>query len=278
MAIWTTVTLPSEDGRPEGILSIGTDVTERIAAERELQLKHQELSHLTRVATVGELAASLAHELNQPLTAMSNNAAAGLQMLKREAVDVHEFRELLADISADGLRAGSVIHGLRDMVRKQGNVSDDVELNRIVVGTITLTRPAASAFGCTVVTELDPSNPVVKANAIQIEQVLMNLMVNAFDAMKTAATRDPRVQIETRQQDDDIVVVEVRDNGPGLPSKAPSSVFERFYSTKPHGMGMGLSIARSIIEAHHGRLHGENLRDGGARLWFSLPLIRKPAP
>ena len=136
--IWTNITLRDPDGSPTGTLGIATDVTERVKAERELQAKRKELDHLTRIATMGELAASLAHELNQPLTAISNNAAAGLQMLRQEPLDLTEFRELLEDVCSDGKRAGLVIHSLKDLSRKQVNGRDNVKLNHLVTNTLKL--------------------------------------------------------------------------------------------------------------------------------------------
>ena len=270
--IWTTITLRDPDGNPTGTLGIATDVTERVKAERELQAKRKELDHLTRIATMGELAASLAHELNQPLTAISNNAAAGLQMLRQEPLDLTEFRELLEDVCSDGKRAGLVIHSLKDLSRKQVNGRDNVKLNHLVINTLKLTRPAAELLHCDILSELDSRDPLVHAQAVQIEQVLLNLIVNAFDALKSSSTPDPRVCLETRCENDDSVWIEVRDNGPGLPADEPNSIFNQFYSTKQDGMGMGLSIARSIVELHGGRISARNHPDGGACFRFTLPL------
>ncbi|MES2570950.1 MAG: ATP-binding protein, partial [Verrucomicrobiota bacterium] len=245
---------------------------ERLArAEAEARHHLNELGHLSRVALVGEMATSLAHELNQPLTTIVTNANAAQRFLARGDMDPEELREMLADISADGLRAGEVIRGIKKMVRKDDAVRHALALNELIGHVLRLVRADALAHGCTLTTELDPALPPVLGDAVQLQQVLLNLILNAFDAMRKTASHLCRVEIHSRMVNASLVEVSVRDFGPGLPADAPNRVFERFFSTKRDGMGMGLAIARSIIEAHAGTLTAENADGGGAQFSFQIP-------
>ncbi len=240
-------------------------------AEADARERRNELNHLSRVALVGEMATSLAHELNQPLTAIITNAAAAQRSLGRGEVDLVELRETLTDIADDGRRAGEVIKGIKGMVRKVDGERHALDLNEVIASVLRLVRADALAHGCTLVTEPEPSLPAVAGDNIQLQQVLLNLVINSFDAMRQEVCDPCRVEITSRRSGE-MVEVSVRDFGPGLPPDAPDRVFERFYSTKGEGMGMGLAIAKSLIEAHNGTLHAENVEGGGARFWFRLPI------
>jgi PAS domain S-box-containing protein len=260
------------------LLGVSMDVTARKHAEVEAALQRAELGHLFRVALVGEMATSLAHELNQPLTAIVTNASAAQRFIARGDMDPGELRELLADIAADGHRAGEVIRGIKSMVRKVESERATHDMNEVIADVLRLVRADALAHDCTLVTELDPSLPLVLGDAVQLQQVLLNLIVNAFDAMRRAPCDPCRVEIASRYIDTKSVEVSVRDHGPGLPADGPERVFERFFSTKEEGMGMGLAIARSIIEAHAGTMGAENAEGGGARFWFRVPVqVTTPA-
>ncbi|HEY5894892.1 MAG TPA: PAS domain S-box protein [Chthoniobacterales bacterium] len=261
----------SSDGVFLGYIGSCVDITERKQAELEVARQRSELSHLARVALVGEMATSLAHELNQPLTAIVANASAAHRFLARGNMSPDEFRELLVDIVADGCRAGEVIRGIKGMVRKVESERRALNVNEVVADVLRLVRADALAHGCTLTTKLEPTLSPVLGDAVQLQQVLLNLIINAFDAMRKTPNAPCRVEIQSRMIDTHAIEVAVRDFGPGLPADSPSRVFERFYSTKGDGMGMGLAIARSIIEAHAGTLDAENAEGGGARFWFRVP-------
>jgi len=268
--------LRSANGKDAKLLGVSMDVTTRKQAELEAAEQREELGHLSRVALVGEMATSLAHELNQPLTAIVTNAGAAQRFIARGAMEAGELREMLADIIADGRRAGEVIRSIKGMVRRVESERRPLDVNEIVSNVLRLVRADALAHGCALATELDSALPPVLGDAVQLQQVLLNLIINAFDAMRKAPCDPCRVEIASRSLDAKTVEVSVRDFGPGLPVDAPLRVFERFYSTKGDGMGMGLAIARSIVEAHGGTLGAENAQDGGARFWFRIPAQASP--
>ncbi len=270
------------NGNGAKLLGVSMDVTARKQAELEAAQQRAELSHLTRVTLVGEMAASLAHELNQPLTAIVANASAAQRFLARGNINAEDLRELLVDISDDGRRAGEVIRGIKSMVRRAESERDSLDLNEVIGNVLRLVRADALAHGCPLGTELAPALPPVLGEAVQLQQVLLNLVINAFDAMRETPAEARRVEIQSRAVDSREIEVSVRDFGAGLPADAPGRVFDRFFSTKRDGMGMGLAIARAIIEAHGGTLGAENASGGGARFWFKLPaqgadLGEKPA-
>ena len=259
------------DGAFIGYIGSCIDITERKQAELEAAQQRAELGHLSRVSLMGEMAMSLAHELNQPLTAIVTNASAAQRFIARGDMDPDELRELLADIAADGRRAGEIIRSIKGMVRKVESERRALDVNEVIADVLRLVRADALAHGCTLATELEPALPPVLGDAVQLQQVLLNLIINAFDAIRKTPSDPCRVEIASRCVDAKIVELSVRDFGPGLPADAPTRVFERFYSTKHDGLGMGLAIARSIIEAHAGTLGAENADGGGARFWFRVP-------
>ena len=252
-------------------------VSERLTrAEAEARHHLNEAGHLSRVALVAEMATSLAHELNQPLTAIVTNASAAQRFLARSDLNRDELREVLDDISADGHRAGEVIRGIKGLVRKNEGVRLALDLDKVISDVLRLVRADALSHGCEIATELENPLPMVEGDPVQLQQVLLNLIINALDAMAKTKCDPCRVVISSRSLDAQAVEVSVRDFGPGLPLDAPGRVFERFYSTKNEGMGMGLAIARSIVEAHEGTLAAENVEGGGARFWFRLPAQDAP--
>jgi PAS domain S-box-containing protein len=273
--------LMGDDQKPR-IVGVSLDITREKLAGAEVERQRAELGHLARVALVGEMATSLAHELNQPLTAIVANAGAAQRFLARDELKVDELRDVLTDIAADGRRAGDVIRGIKGMVRKVEGRRTAVDLNEVTGNVLRLVRADALAHDCTIRTELAPGLPAVTGDAVQLQQVLLNLVINSFDAMRQSPGEVCAIEITTRAVEGAVELV-VRDYGPGLPPDVPAKVFERFFSTKPEGMGMGLAIARSIIEAHQGILDAENAgvpgdpTTRGARFRFRLPLRVEPA-
>ncbi|MGA7884020.1 MAG: ATP-binding protein, partial [Terrimicrobiaceae bacterium] len=264
-------------GRPVRMRGVSIDITERKQAEVELRQNREELAHVGRVALMGELAASLAHELNQPLTGIVTNARVGLRSLDRGRWDSAGFREILQDIADDGKRAGEIICSMRNMVRKGQLAWELLDINDVVTRATRLANPDAMARGCQISVSLEASLPGIRGVRIQLKQVLLNLIVNACDAMQNVPPSQRVVMLSTLSDCRTGVRVSVRDFGVGLPAEK-ERIFEQFFSTKRDGLGMGLVIARSIVEAHGGRLSAENAESGGACFHFTLPASSNSQP
>jgi two-component system sensor kinase FixL len=258
------------------VLAAVVDISARKFAEAQARQHREELGHLSRVAVMGELAASVAHELNQPLSGIVSNAAAGQRFIDRGDVDLHEMRDLLADIVADGRRAGDVIRGIRSMVKKGTPTRQRVNLNDLVVNVVRLLNPDAMLHSCELETLLEPNLPAIEADPIQLQQVLINLVINAFDAMHNTPLSHRKVVIATERNDDGAICSSVRDYGVGISEEARDRLFDRFFTTKTEGLGLGLGIVRSIVESHGGTVAAENVDGGGARFHFALPVKSSP--
>jgi PAS domain S-box-containing protein len=254
-----------------GYIGSCIDIAERKQAELDNQLQSMELARVGRLALMGELAASLAHEVNNPLGAMVTNASAGQRMLARGQTATGELQELLADIVADGHRAREVIQGIRNMVRKSEASHALVSMNEIIRDLLRIVRADAIARKVSLVAEVDANAGVVMADRVQLLQVLLNLTMNAFEALSVIRADARHVVIRAARVKDGKICVRVRDSGPGFPGGIVDHLFEPFFTTKAEGTGMGLAIARSIIEAHGGVLSGENCADGGALFTICLP-------
>jgi PAS domain S-box-containing protein len=261
------------DGKPARLLGISIDITDRKQAELEAKQRRDELSHLSRVALIGEMSASIAHELNQPLAGIVSNAGAGQRFIDRGKLDLQEMRELLADIGADARRASDVVRGIRGMIKKEQMGRQPIRLNDIVTNVVHILGSDALLHSCSLRTSLETNLPMVEADPVQIQQVLINLVLNAFDTMRNTPVSKRKVEITTQQNTDGTVRVSVRDHGVGISPETRSRLFEQFFTTKAEGLGMGLAIARSIIEAHAGNIDAENAEGGGARFHFTLPII-----
>jgi len=221
------------------------------------------------------MTASFAHELNQPLTAIANNASAARRFLERGNIDPALLAQLLMDMVADSQRAGEVIRGIRSLVRKDTNVKRTfINLNAMITDTVRLVSSDVLLRESVITTELDPRLPEVEAASVQIQQVLLNLVINALDAVESLPPTGRRIVISTRSDKGEIVEVSVRDFGVGLPKDRPDKIFDHFFSTKQQGMGMGLTIVRSIVEAHGGTIAAQNAPDRGARIVVRLPAAR----
>jgi C4-dicarboxylate-specific signal transduction histidine kinase len=247
------------------------DVTERRAAERLAAEQRRELAHLGRVAILGELSAALAHEINQPLAAILANARAAQVLLEADGAGSDELREILADIAADDLRAGAVIHSVRGLVKKGESDPQTLSINEVVGEVLELARADLQHRGIIVSTRLYSTAPRVVGDRVQLQQVLLNLIVNAADAMSETPPGD-RLLVVATSMHDGAARVEVRDRGSGIAQDALARVFEPFVTTKPGGLGLGLAICRSIVTAHGGRMWARNNPEGGATLAVSLPL------
>jgi two-component system sensor kinase FixL len=242
----------------------------RRRAEREAQRTHEHLAHLTRVSAMGELAASLAHELNQPLTAILSNAQAARHLLATNDPPLPELKDILQDIVDDDNRAGAVINRMRELVNKHATEHALVDINDVVQVTTKLVASDSIVREVSIGLELAPDIPMVEGDRVQLQQVLLNLLLNSLDATSRSDRFPHKVVIRTDSSDRHLVHVAVRDNGPGLPAETEQRIFEPFFTTKGSGMGMGLSIARSIVESHGGRIWATS-DVCGAEFHFVLP-------
>jgi PAS domain S-box-containing protein len=246
------------------------DMTERRRTEEALHKAQAHLSHVTRLTMMGELAASIAHEVNQPLAAVVANANACLRWLDREPPDLEEARAAVRRIVRDGNRGSEVIAKIRALLKKEPLTSLRLNINDVIREIITLIQ--ANLRGATLRLELMDKLPQVSADRIQLQQVLLNLITNAMEAMKTVTARQRVLCICTRVNDAHAVEVTVQDSGVGLAQERLGQLFEPFHTTKPHGLGLGLAISRSIVEAHGGRLWAEPNPGPGAMFRFTLPI------
>jgi two-component system, LuxR family, sensor kinase FixL len=252
----------------EAVLAVIVDRTER----HELYRRQQELAHLTRVSTIGELAASLAHELNQPLTAILSNAQAAQRFMATDPVDLAEVREILKDIVHDNNRASEVIRRIRSLLKKGEPEFASLDPVAVVRDTVQLLHNVAIMRGMRVSVHFDVNPATVYGDKVQLQQVMFNLLLNAFDAMDGRPAKDRRVTVFIMLESPLVVRVAVRDRGAGLPNDRLAIIFNPFVTSKPEGLGLGLSISRTIVEMHRGRLWAENNADQGATFYFTLPV------
>jgi PAS domain S-box-containing protein len=267
-----TVGHPVFDASGDLVQFVGslTDITDRKRAEESLRQAQSDLARVNRVTTMGELTASLAHEVNQPIAAAVTNAKTCLRWLTREHPDVEEARAAALRIVNDGTRAAEIIKRIRLLFKKGTSERELVDINEVIREMVVLLRGETTRYSIAVQTELEADTPWLMADRVQLQQVLMNLMINGIDAMKdVVGTRE--LTIKSQRAENDQIFVSVNDTGVGLPPQQSSKVFEAFFTTKPHGTGMGLAISRSIVESHGGRLWAANNSPRGASFCFALP-------
>jgi PAS domain S-box-containing protein len=254
-----------------GYRGVGRHITEQKRAAEALREIQKELAHANRLATMGELTASIAHEVSQPIAAASMNAGAAARFLDRNPPDLERVRESLDWLMNDTARASDIIQRIRDLVKKAPPRKDRLDINEAIRDVIELTRGEAMKNGISVQTEFADSLPLVEGDRVQLQQVVLNLIINAVQAIGTVANGAKKVLITTAQGAPDGVLVEVKDSGPGMSSETFEHAFAPFYTTKPSGLGVGLSICRSIIEAHAGRLWVTRNQPHGAIFHFTVP-------
>ena len=260
-----------------GYRGVSRHITERKRAEEALRHMQTELAHANRVATMGQLSASIAHEVNQPITAAVTSALAARRWLRADPPNFREVDDALSLIVKAGKRAGEVVGRIHALIKKVPARKDAVAINDAIVEVIALTRAEAANNSVSVRTHLAEGLPPVQGDRVQLQQILLNLIINAIEAMRDVGEEERELLISTRNEPDG-VSVEVRDLGPGFTPAALERVFEAFYTTKPGGLGLGLSICRSIIEAHNGRLWASANLPRGASFQFALPAIANTAP
>jgi C4-dicarboxylate-specific signal transduction histidine kinase len=247
------------------------DVTAAKRAEEELHQARADLAHVTRVTTLGELTASIAHEVNQPIAAVITNADAGLRWLAAQPPDLEEARQALGRIINGGNRASEVIDRIRALVKKAPPRKDRLDINEIILEVIALTRSEVHRNRVALQAQLLSDLAPISGDRIQLQQVILNLIINAIEAMSGVSEGPREVLVGSGNDDSDGVLVAVHDSGPGLDAERLNHLFDAFYTTKPNGLGMGLTISRSIIEAHGGRLWATPNVPRGAILQFMLP-------
>ena len=266
---WINHVIRDSEGNITELQGIGRDISERRRVENTLRETRSELERVTRVTALGELAASIAHEVNQPLAAIAANANACVRWLDRGTGDIAEVRRALPDIVADANRASAVIRRTRDLCRQAPPERSDVNVNALVGDVLALVRDRVEQNGVRLRTELSGDLPSVQGSPVQIEQVLLNLVLNAVDAVENVA--DVRTIRVLSWREDGQVCVSVHDSGLGFSSDTLERLFTPFYTTKRDGIGMGLAISRSIVEAHGGSLTAKVNADGGATFQMQLP-------
>lgn len=251
---------------------LADSISEREKAQQALIQAQSELAHLSQVLTMGELTASIAHEVNQPLTAVVNYGNACLEWLSADPPNLEEARLAAETIVKDGTRAAAVLGRIRALFRKQPLSTEWLDVNAVVQELIALLRHEIANQHVSLRTELSASLPRVKADRVQLQQVLLNLIANAIDATRDGIGRAREIVVRSRREGPASIRISVEDNGCGFSDDTAEKIFDPFFTTKPHGTGMGLSISRSIIEAHQGRLWAERRPQGGAAFQITLPV------
>jgi len=279
-AIWvrvSTARAPDLNSELEGIPSIVEDITERKHAEDALHAARDALVRVSRLTTMGELSTSIAHEINQPLAAIAANSSACRRLLAGATPDLDEAREMVDDISTDAVRASEVIRRIRGIVKNAAPDRAPVDINHALKEVLALARHEIHRQNVSVQTNLHSGLQPVQADRIQLQQVVLNLVMNAIDAMRTITDRTHVLTISSRLDDQANILVSVEDTGAGLDPGAREHIFDTFFTTKANGLGMGLSISNSIVRAHGGHLWAETGSSFGAVFRFTLPAMPQPA-
>ena len=272
LSVLLTIRFPPPPTELASVLVSITDITERKRAEEALSKAQAELAHITRVMTMGELTASIAHEINQPLSAVITNGNACLRWLTRSQPNLEEAKETVQRIIRDGKRASEVIAKIRALLKRTATSRLPLDINEVIQETVALTQIEAGRRRVSLRTDFAPKLPLVLGDRVQLQQVILNLMMNGMEAMSSVTDRPRELLIKTGKDDSAHVLTSLTDSGIGLDPEHAERLFEAFFTTKTEGMGMGLSISRSIIEAHGGRLWAIPNDEAGATFQFTVPI------
>jgi len=277
--IWVQVSAQGVGaGVTAGLAGTMCNITDYKSLQQEAEQLRRQVIHLTRVSTLGELSGAVAHELNQPLTAILSNAQAGQRLIHRNAASPDEISSILEDIIEDDRRAGAVLARLRNLIRNEQVAFSEIDLNEVVTEVFRLVHSEMIERRVDVVLDCTPILPPVRADRIQIQQVLINLVRNACDAMAAVRWSEHRLVVKTERRCNGSVAITVADNGTGLSEELRGSLFEPFVTTKRNGMGLGLTISRAIISGHRGEIWFEENPGGGSIFGFSLPGVKGGGP
>jgi len=267
---WYTLTVEALQRPDGGAVITRANVSTRHEAQIEVEAQRQELAHLARVAVMGEMSGALAHELRQPLTSILANAATALRLVRRDPLEVTEIALILEDIVSDDRRASEVIDRLRALFQRGETQRQPISIGDLVRESLELAHAELVTRRVVVTTDVEPGLPPVPVDRVQLQQVLLNLILNACDAMSATPFEERRLQVSVRRVMPDEVQISVRDRGTGIPPELLDRLFQPFVTSKPQGLGLGLSISRTIVAAHGGRLWGENDPGGGATFHCAL--------
>jgi len=272
-ASWVSSTLKkSEEALRQTRDQLEVRVSERTAALMKTQV---ELAHLSRLLSMGELTASIAHEINQPLAAVVTHGHACLEWLSANPPNLEKARLTTERIIQDGTRAGNVLSRIRAVFKKEAPAKNWLDLNEVIHELTMFLREEAARRQIVIRTELSVHLPKVKADRVQLQQVVLNLVMNGMDAMSEVTGRPKELLIRSRQENSQEIAIEIEDCGEGFTPESEEKIFDPFYTTKPHGIGLGLSISRSIVESHGGRLWATGKDSGGAIFQFTVPIEAK---
>jgi two-component system, LuxR family, sensor kinase FixL len=266
-----------ERGRPVATMETNNDITERNHAQEALRRTQAELAHVNRVMTLGELTASIAHEVNQPLAGIVTNGAASLRWLDRKPPDLDEVRGAVQSMIDDGMRASEVIKRIRALSKKTELQKVRLNVNELIDDVVRLVEREMLDQLISLRLEVAPALPAVLGDRVQLQQVIINLVMNGMEAMAAVTGRPRELVIQAHRHEGEQVLIAVRDSGVGVEPQLIDNLFNAFFTTKPNGMGMGLSISRSIIEAHGGRIWATRNSGAGATFQFTLPWYREAA-
>jgi two-component system sensor kinase FixL len=262
-------------GKPAFARSVSHDITGQKEAEQETQNLRRGIAHVDRVSVMGQLASALAHEINQPLGAILRNAEAAELFMQDPSPDMDEVRAILADIRKDDQRAGNVIDRMRTMLKRKDLDERPVDVAELIGEVAALVRSDAAARHVKLELAAADNLPPVFGDPVHLQQVLLNLIVNGMDAIDQGDREDRRVSVTAALHGSKAVEIAVSDSGDGIPADKLANIFDPFFTTKPNGMGMGLPISRTIVQAHSGRIWAENRAEGGASFRFTLPIAER---
>ena len=265
------------DGKVTGVVNTYVDITDLRRAEQDARKQREALARVGRTTVMGQLTGSISHELNQPLTGILGNAQAAELLIRRDPCDLDEIAEILADIAADAMRAGEMIRNLRNIYREQRVDFSVVDINAVLEETTQLLRSEFVIQSVAFSIEYAPSNPIVHGNWVQLQQVLVNLIMNGMEAMQDAMPRSRQIRVVAALHAN-VVKVSVADDGDGIDEAIIEHIFEPLATWKSSGMGLGLSICNTIVEAHGGSMWAQNRPGGGAIVGFTLPILDGDAP